>query len=188
MSDGPDNKPTKELPAVPDWAIELTKSVKSGLTKIEADLTGLRADVSLVSNDVANLRDRVILVEGRQNKVDERLDTGSIRAKAISKLDEEQSAALAAEKLAREALAAKVDTIETKTDAQTQVLHRIDGVLGSPTVKRIGQGLAALILLAIAAGTVALNQRIAAMQSKADGQTPVPSVIVVPLFDAGGVK
>lgn len=154
---------------------------------MEAGFMGVRADIALVSNDVANLRDRVILVEGRQNKIDERLDGNSVRARASSQVDLDQSAALAAEKEAREALAKKVEELEGKTDAQTVILQRIDGVFASPAVRRIGQALAGLVLVAIAAGTVALNQRLASMQTKVETQ-PAPAVTVVPVFltpDAG---
>jgi len=55
----PDDKPTTQLPAVPEWAVELTRLAKT--TKEE--VRGLRADVGLVANDLSLVKERVAIIE-----------------------------------------------------------------------------------------------------------------------------
>jgi uncharacterized phage infection (PIP) family protein YhgE len=88
MSEGPDNRPTAQLPAVPDWAVELTKSVKSGFAEVKADL-------SLVANDVTVVKDRVTVVESRVGALEESRKATSIRVRESQASDLEHAAQLA---------------------------------------------------------------------------------------------
>lgn len=198
MSDGPDNRPTHELPAVPPWAIELVTVTKQTAAKVDdmADkVDNIERNVELQGGEIGIVKKEIALVYEWKATIEEKVKTHSMRAKSASEMDmsheaklSEAIAALSEERAKREELEAKaatkadVDKVLAENKLQTQALNTI---LGNPMVKRIGTAIGALILLAIAAGTLALNQRIATMSAKVEAQPPVPSVIVVPLFDAG---
>jgi hypothetical protein len=127
-SEMPSQPTTVQLPAVPPWAIELTKSVKTGIAE-------LRADVALVSNDLGIVKDRVTILESRRNDDDARAARISGGVRNLSTTDAEQSAQLAQERAAREALATKVDELATTNVTQLAILTRLDKVASNPTVK-----------------------------------------------------
>lgn len=198
--DGPPPQPTtKELPKDEITSAllrDLAKTMKEGFAQTNATLDTLVEDAKLTNQ-------RLTLVEKRQDDFDTRMVRNSDRARGSSKIDEEQAAQLAQERAAREELAKKVDTLETKatnleakaatletkTDAQTVILKKVDAALDSPTVKRMGQAFGGLAIAAMLAATVWLNVRVATVQTKVEERAPAPTVTVVPLFlapDAGG--
>lgn len=136
-----DEKPTVELPAVPPWAVELTREVK-----------GTRADIALVANDVSIVKDRVAVVESRVLSLEEAKKVNSMRAQQSSSIDLEHEAKLAAEITARTELAAKVDALalghvalnekadklDGKQDLQLAILGRLDSITKNPLVKTLG--------------------------------------------------
>ncbi len=128
--DKPAEKPTVQLAAVPDWAIELTKSVKSGFDEVRRDLETVKAE-----GQRTNLR--LTRQEVRMDDVETRLANNSIRAKSTTQQDMEQDAQLAQERAAREALAVKVDDIAKTNEAQLAILARLDKIASNPTVKLI---------------------------------------------------
>ncbi len=137
--DMPDQPKTKEIPAVPEWAIELTRSVKIGIAE-------LRADVALVSNDLGIVKDRVSILESHKNDQDMRATRTSAGVRSLSTTDAEQQAALAQERAAREALATKVDRLTATQEIQLAILGRLDKVASNPTVKVLAGMIATALL------------------------------------------
>lgn len=198
--DGPPPQPTtKELSKEEITSAllrDLAKNVKEGFAHVNATLDTLVEDAKITNQ-------RLGLVERRQDDFDARLVRNSERARGSSEIDKEQAAQLAQERAAREDLAKKVDTLETKatnlevkaatletkTDAQTVILKKVDAALDSPTAKRLGQAFAGLALAAVLAATAYLNVRMSSVQTKVEERAPTPTVTVVPVFmpvDAGG--
>lgn len=143
----PPEKPTTQLPAVPDWAIKLTMDMKEGFAKIGGD-------ISLVANDVSVTKDRVALIETRVNVLEEARTKNSLRAATASQADLEHEAKLAkaaieleAERKAREELAVKVDLVYG-------VSKDIKAALATPLVQRAMKSAAYLLIVAatLAAG------------------------------------
>lgn len=81
------------------------------LVELTREVRGARADISLVSNDLGIVKDRLVIIENWKNDSESRAARTSMRVEQGSKVDLEQAAALAAEKVAREELASKVDTL-----------------------------------------------------------------------------
>lgn len=191
MSDGPENKPTKELPAVPEWAIELTKSVKTGFAHVEGRMDSLDSKVDTLAHGLGTVTDEVstIKVEFAEFKgsTNEKFRAHSIPIREASSTDMRHDAAIAD-------VVTKVTAIEAKVDANTGITEEVKKLLvdgaKSPTVRLWG-GRIAMALGFLALGYIGLLQRsIEAKQSEikasADKQ---PSVTVVPVFmptDAGG--
>jgi len=98
------------------------------LLDLAKEVRGARADISLVSNDLGIVKDRLVIVETWKNDADSRANRTSLRVDQASEVDLEQAAALAAEKVAREELAAKVDTL-------LAIGARLDKVTTNPMVK-----------------------------------------------------
>lgn len=191
MSDGPENKPTKELPAVPEWAIELTKSVKTGFAHVEGRMDSLDSKVDTLAHGLGTVTDEVstIKVEFAEFKgsTNEKFKAHSIPIREASSTDMRHDAAIAD-------VVTKVTAIEAKVDANTGITEEVKKLLvdgaKSPTVRLWG-GRIAMALGFLALGYIGMLQRsIEAKQSEikasADKQ---PSVTVVPVFmpaDAGG--
>jgi hypothetical protein len=191
MAEGPDNKPTKELPAVPDWAIELTKSVKVGFSKIDADMTALDGKVDTLAHGLGTVTNEVstIKVEFAEFKgtTNEKFKSHSIPIREASSTDMRHDAAI-------DTLVSDVGEMKAKLDANTGLTEDVKRLLvegaKSPTVRLWG-GRIAMALGFLALGYIGLLQRsIEAKQTEikasADKQ---PSVTVVPVFmpaDAGG--
>jgi chromosome segregation ATPase len=120
----PEEKKTKEMPAVPSWAIELTRSVKEGIAEV-------RADVALVSNDLGIVKDRVTILESERARF-------SNGVRALSGTDLTHEAQLAAEKVAREDLAKEVADLKATNATQLAILSRLDNIAKNPLVKTLG--------------------------------------------------
>lgn len=122
---GPPEKPTVELPKV----------------DIAAMLVSLRADMKQVLSSTEEMGQNVTMLIGQgktftkwrgevdiwREEVDEKLRTGSLRAKQPSQHDLETASNLAAEIAARQALAMKVDDVSSKlamNSADTQAVKK----------------------------------------------------------------
>lgn len=106
MSDGPDYKPTPvvgmpaqpstvQLPAVPPWAIELTRSVKDGFQGVNARLDTVETNLDLQGQQGVDLGKRMTTLETRVGNIEERQNTGSLRVKQESQTNLNQDAAIA---------------------------------------------------------------------------------------------
>ncbi len=129
-AEAPEQPKTAQLAAVPQWAIELTQAMKSGIAEV-------RADVALVSNDLGLLKTRVSIMEGLRTEDDMRASKYSGGIKSLSTSNAEQDAQLAQERAAREDLAKQVAALATSNATQLAILSRLDKVAANPTVKLI---------------------------------------------------
>ena len=141
-----DEKPTVEIAAPPPWAIELTKRVTSGFVE-------MKADISIVANDVSITKDRLGVVEGRILVLEDAKKITSMRVREASNADLTHEAQLAQERAAREELAVKAEELAAKVDAlahtnetQLAILGRLDAVTRNPLVKTLGAMLATAVI------------------------------------------
>lgn len=150
----PDEKPpekvTTQLPAVPEWAVELTRTTKDGFRAV-------RADLELVANDLSLVKERVTIIETWRNDQDLRASRNSNRVKdlaeATSHVDLTHEAKLAAEIVERQRVArdgaetrAIVEKLQAEMSLQTAILARLDKVASNPLVKTIATALGTAIL------------------------------------------
>lgn len=190
MSNGPDNKPTKEMPAVPDWAIELTKSVKNGFAHVENRMDSLDSKVDTLAHGLGTVTDEVstIKVEFAEFKgsTNEKFKAHSIPIREASSTDMRHDAAIGT-------IVSDVQALKKSLEDNTGLTQDIKGLVAeagkSPLVRTWGGRIVAaagvLALAVMGYATMAVNQRMAALQTQADKQ---PSVTVVPVFmptDAG---
>lgn len=144
-------KPTVELPAVPPWAIELTREVR-----------GARADIGLVSNDLGVVKDRLLIVEKWKGEAELRASRTSERVREGSQHDMERDAKVAGVIVWQRGVDEKLGALDTKIDtaasAQTEAI--VAGVRGAvtdalssaaknPTLRKLGIALVGLALVAI---------------------------------------
>jgi hypothetical protein len=106
-------KPTVKFEAPPEWAVAMAEKMENGFR-------GLRADVSMVSNDVGLLRDRVVILERHKVDSEERGARASSGVRQLSETDAKHDAAIAM-------VITKVDRIETaltKNSADTSAIKK----------------------------------------------------------------
>ncbi len=130
MSDMPEQPKTKELPAVPDWAIELTKSMKEGFRVTNAN-------IETVSNDLGIVKQRVEILEAERTKL-----SGGVRGLSMSDAGQNQEISN---------LATQVAELATKTDAQTAILQQLVKLTEKPVVKLVATALGTAILTYLSA-------------------------------------
>lgn len=119
----PEQPRTTQLPAVPEWAIEMTRAMKEGFRTTNAN-------IEIVASDLSVVKSRVDILETERTKL-----SGGVRG--LSTSNAEQDAQLAMECAAREALAAEVRDIKRTNEAQLAILSRLDKIASNPTVKLI---------------------------------------------------
>lgn len=136
MSDQPPEKPTTQLPAVPAWAIELTRTVKEGFARSEANDALIAVEVKRAQSDIRGLATKVSHLEEWRGAVEgtvmPRLDTHSIKVQRISDHDMEQESKIADMLVFQSHVDnrftsqdKRLEVIEKKTDAQTVILTDI---------------------------------------------------------------
>jgi hypothetical protein len=126
----PEQPKTTKLEAVPPWAVELTQAMKEGIAEV-------RADISLVSNDLGVLKQRVSIIESLRIEDEARAMKLSGGVRGLSNADLAQAAQLAHEKTAREALAVEVAALTKMQETQLAILGRLDKVASNPLVKTV---------------------------------------------------
>lgn len=156
---GPPKQPTTvQLPAVPDWAIELTKSVKSGFQTVNQRLDTIETNQDLQGATVRDLQQRMTLMETRQAN-------NSERVRGASEVDLKHDAAIAS-------LIQKVDAIAEKPDTAALVLAEMKKAATTPTGQKVLGSLATLVMLVLAAATLKLQATVQRLEEK-----PVPPQI-----------
>lgn len=167
MSEGqPPEKPTTQLPAVPQWAIELTTSVKTGFAAVNERLDTLESNVDLTQSAMQDVTRRTTAQDDRITRIEERLTSNSLRAKQSTETDLAQAAELVKEREAREQLAKKVESIETTLTTNTDVTLEIKtAVVGFwKRNPKLEVALVGLILLVIGTATTFLTAWVKAHQ------------------------
>lgn len=119
---GPNAKSTVAMPQVPEWAIELTRSVKEGFSHLHEKVDTLSSNVDIVRDDSRDTKLRLVRIEAWRETIEERMTQNSQRAKLPSTHDLETQKALADEIAAREALTKEVALIKAETQAQSVAL------------------------------------------------------------------
>lgn len=105
---------TVALPAVPDWAVELTRTVKDGFAKTEANL-------GLVSQDLDVLKGRVGNLEEARRVDDARATANSIKVRSVSENDLAQEATLADVLAWRAKVSDEITGLKTLIVSNTQI-------------------------------------------------------------------
>lgn len=131
----PEENPTVEIPKV-DPIVELTRAIKEGQARTDANF-------ELLGGELQGLANRVTELEAARGRASNR--ARSIE-QATSENDLAHEAQLAQERAAREALAAKVETLDKKTDAQTQILQQLAKVASNPLLKDVAKVLITVFL------------------------------------------
>jgi superfamily II RNA helicase len=145
MSDDmPEQPKTLQLPTVPDWAIELTRSVKAGFIaaeerfdKQDAALLSQGAKLDKVVTEGIETNVRMTRFEVRLEDLEGRAGKTSLAVRGASMVDMEQAAQLVQERAAREALAKEVDDLKKSQATQLAILERLDKLAEKPAVKVI---------------------------------------------------
>ncbi len=146
----PEQPKTTQIAAVPQWAIELTQAMKSGIAEV-------RADIGLVSNDVGLLKQRVSIIESLRVEDEARAVKLSGGVRGLSSADEQQAAQLAQERSAREALATEVKALTTMQETQLAILGRLDKVASNPVVKTVATAIGTAVLTYLATKGIAVK-------------------------------
>lgn len=153
MSELPPLPKTTQLPVVPEWAVELTKSVRNGFDAVNGRLDASEVSLERVVNEGIRTNVRLSRIEERVDELEGRIGRASARVRDVSSSEQEQSAQLAQERSAREALSAKVDTLAADlsklaaaNDAQLAILSRLDKVASNPIVKTLAAMLATAVI------------------------------------------
>ncbi len=165
----PEQPKTTQLPAVPEWAVELTKSVKLGFSTVNVQLEELKGTDKTLTDAMTEMDAEFKDMRTRQRSAEEDIRRLSMRTKdtnvATSKADLEIEAKhaavlieLAAEKAktARlEATSATKDDLEKVAKAQTTdiVKSLTAAAEKSPTVRNLMLAVAGLAFLGISAMT-----------------------------------
>ncbi len=125
-----DEKPTP-LDDVPPWG----RAMINGLAKLTEKIVEQNGRVT-------KGEDRLNAIEAARTEDERRRVSHSIKVRSISESDVAQDAELANEKVAREALAARVGDIEAKVGD----LHKLaTGILTNPKVLAVGRALVLLL-------------------------------------------
>jgi hypothetical protein len=91
---GPPEKPTVQLPKVPDWAVELILSVKSGFRGVDERLDTLETNLDIQGNTVRDVAKRMTALEERVVGIESRQHATSIRARQSTDNDLKHDAAI----------------------------------------------------------------------------------------------
>jgi hypothetical protein len=109
-------------------AIPAADPVLIAIATLTTEVRGARVDISLVSNDLSIVKDRVTVLETERSKL-----SGGVRQ--LSNADMSKDALISE-------LSKKIDDVATETNAQTLVLHAISDnaakFVASPRVKIAG--------------------------------------------------
>ena len=150
----PDEKPpekvTTQLPAVPEWAVELTRTTKDGFRAV-------RADLELVANDLSLVKERVTIIETWRNDQDQRLNRNSNRVRDLA--DTTSHVDLTVQAVKSEAIVKQmeqdrkiaethtmVEAVKAETAQQTAILARLDRVASNPLVKTVATAIGTAVL------------------------------------------
>ena len=136
----PEGKITTQLPRI-EIQSELLKSlertVSAGFLEIKTRLDSQDIQLDIGIKEGQRTNSRLTMLEGRVEDVELRIARTSTRVQQSSEADLQQSAQLAQEISAREALAKKVEDLTTTNATQLAILSRLDSLFKNPMVKLI---------------------------------------------------
>ena len=174
----PESKKTTQLAAVPDWAIELSRSVRDGfaatdkhfeqqdkvLARLADESVSTTNRLGKVEATITDLGGRLVLVEGRA-------DNTSLRVRGVSVSDEGQNMQISSLALKVDALSEDHSKLTKETAKQTVMLKAITDLLEKPLVRKLGYAAGALLLAGLTSATGYL--------ARGNVQTPQPTIIQV---------
>ncbi|HXG69976.1 MAG TPA: hypothetical protein VNJ04_05105 [Gemmatimonadaceae bacterium] len=140
--DMPAQPTTKQIPAA-DPVQVLLLQLKSSMD------TGFRetnANIDLLSGDLTSVKAEVRAIQTWKGEQEARSTRTSHRVQQVSDADLEQSAQLAQERSAREALATKVGDLDHKQDVQLALLKQLVKLTEKPVVKLVATAIGTAIL------------------------------------------
>ena len=129
----PPQPKTAQLPAADPVQVLLLQMQRS----MDAGFREMGTDIKLVSNDLGIVKDRLVIVETWKNDQDSRMSRTSARVQQASEMDLAHEARLAAEIVARQELATKLDALTESQAVQLAVLARLDKIATNPHIKLI---------------------------------------------------
>lgn len=121
MANDEDTQPSHSTAVLP-----VITPTEVALAELMKEVRGARADISLVSNDLGIVKDRVGIIESWKNDQDARASRNSAGVKNLSATDEHLSTAQAATHALTVATAEKVELLTTSQQLQTEILKRVD--------------------------------------------------------------
>lgn len=177
MTDEPKKQPTTvQMPAVPDWAIELTKTVKSGFAGVDNRLDRMETTVDTLVEDGKTSNQRMTRLEVRMDQHEERAKTNSMRVKQSSEVDMQHDAAIAL-------LHEKVDALASKES----VLAAVKDAAKTATGQKLIAAIVPVLLLAISLIGYRLQAQVTKLEEKPPTVQvqPAPTVYVTAPSDGG---
>lgn len=144
--DGPEYISTKQLPRV-EVPVSQMDAVLLELRTLreesKAQSQELRADIHLVANDLTIVKDRVRVLERRQDESDDRARNQSERVRGESRTNEDQNGAIAK-------LVVDVEALAKVQETQLAILTRLDSVAANPMVRRVAYVFGSAVLAYLA--------------------------------------
>lgn len=130
MDEKPPEKPTLEIPKASETEI-LIGEIRSLRVGQETGFRQVNLSLDLMAGDIRRAHQRIDANDEELRALAGRQSSNSMRVREASQQNLEQDAELAKEKLAREALAAKVDTV-------LAIGTRFEKLIDRPLVKVLG--------------------------------------------------
>lgn len=177
----PPEKPTVEIPKVPDWAIALTEKVTQGFAKVEERFDRIEPTVETLVEDSKTSNLRMTRLEVRMDQQEERAKTQSLRVRGVSETDLKHDAAIAD-------ILTKVEAIAAKPDAADVVIAEMKEMAKRPAVQKLGAALVPVLLTAIGLLGLKLQQQVTKLEEKpvvVQPVQPAPTVYVTVPADGG---
>jgi hypothetical protein len=109
------------------------------IATLTGEVRGARADISLVSNDLSIVKDRVTVLETERTKL-----SGGVRQLSNADLSKDAIISQLSKKV--DDLATTVVTIDAKTDLQTDLLNKLVKLTEKPVVKLVATAIGTAIL------------------------------------------
>ncbi len=134
MADERPQPPTTKIEAVTDRKMleELTRAVKEGFAN-------LQTDIQLVATDLSVVKERVRIIERRQDESDERGKKHSGGLARGSDVDARHDAAIST-------LIVDVAHLKETQSTQLAILRRLDAVAANPMVRKVAYAVGGAIL------------------------------------------
>lgn len=126
----PAQKPTVALPAVPPWAIELTKSVKDGFRDVQEHFDRQDATLATLTNNDLSASARMAKFELRLDGIEERQNRTSTGVRGISQNDMAQEAKLAEAIVKQQALESAIHETRAMVEPIADQIKKQSDLMG----------------------------------------------------------
>jgi predicted nucleotide-binding protein len=165
---------TVEMAPPPPWAIALGQKVESGFAAVNSRLDSLETSDRVQLAMGHDLQQRVTQLAGRVDAHEERLNTGSMRAKAISITDEKHDSSIADLSRRVDTCAEQIQTLTTQSAATHAFVGDARDAIASaakhPLVQRLVTALIMLALAWVAYATQRIQTRVDQIPAQHQGE------------------